>query len=433
MSSALPKVPLREAAQPVSRPVAPSPGETYRQIGVSLWGKGAYEREPVDGGLTKYQQLFRAEQGDIVVNKIWARNGSVAVVDDTLAGCHGSNEFPMFAPIEGRLDPRWMHWVTKTNDFWKQCEQKSQGTSGQNRIKPERFLEVEIPLPPLDVQRRIVARIDELAAKVEEARGLRRVAIEEASSFLPSHLGAKFRELVDYYPVQPLGELSSHIVDGPHQTPTYLPDANGVPFVTVKNMVTGKLSFENLNYVSREDHSVFSRRCRAERGDVLYSKDGATKGRPCYVDTDEEFSFFVSVALIKPLRDRLDGRYLVHFLNSSWIKDRMVDKSRGDMIPHIVLREIRAFPVPLPSLPEQRSIVAELDALQAKLDAVKALQTETAAELDAMLPAILDIAFKGELAPQDPNDERTSYLLQRVEAKRNIGSGARRDGRHSQN
>lgn len=397
MSAALPRVPLREAARPVSRPVTPTPGATYRQLGVSLWGKGAYEREPVDGGLTKYQQLFRAERGDIVVNKIWARNGSVAVIDDSLSGCYGSNEFPMFAPIEGRLDPRWMHWVTKTKDFWAQCDQKSQGTSGQNRIKPERFLEVEIPLPPLDEQRRIVARIEALAAKVEEARGLRGVGIEEASALLPAHLGAKFRELADGYPVQPLGELSSHIVDGPHQTPTYLPDANGVPFVTVKNMVSGKLSFENLNYVSREDHREFSRRCRAERGDVLYSKDGATKGRPCLVDTDEEFSFFVSVALIKPLRDRLDGRFLVHLLNSSWIKDRMIDKSRGDMIPHIVLREIRAFPVPLPSLAEQRCIVAELDALQAKVDAVKAHQAETAAELDALLPAILDKAFKGEL------------------------------------
>ncbi|WP_296201813.1 restriction endonuclease subunit S [uncultured Hyphomicrobium sp.] len=264
-------------------------------------------------------------------------------------------------------------------------------------LKERDIAGVTIPLPPLDEQRRIVARIEELALKVEEARGLRRIAIDETSALLPAYLGAKFRELASRYPILPLGELSSHVVDGPHQTPSYLPDANGVPFVTVKNMVTGKLSFENLNYVSRDDHRDFSRRCRAERGDVLYSKDGATKGRPCYVDTDEEFSFFVSVALIKPLRDRLDGRYLVHLLNSSWIKDRMIDKSRGDMIPHIVLREIRAFPVPLPPLHEQRRIVAELDALQAMVDAVKGLQAETAAELDAMIPAILDKAFKGEL------------------------------------
>jgi type I restriction enzyme, S subunit len=52
--------------------------------------------------------------------------------------------------------------ANKSRDFWDQCDTKSRGTSGQNRIRPERFLEVEIPLPPLDEQHRIVARIEVL-------------------------------------------------------------------------------------------------------------------------------------------------------------------------------------------------------------------------------------------------------------------------------
>ena len=75
----------------------------------------------------------------------------------------------------------------------------------------------------------------------------------------------------------------------------------------------------------------------------------------------------------------------------------MIDKSRGDMIPHIVLREIRGFPVPAPPLEEQYRIVAQLDELQAKAHSVRRFQAETAADLDAMLPAILDRAFKGGL------------------------------------
>jgi type I restriction enzyme S subunit len=60
-------------------------------------------------------------------------------------------------------------------------------------------------------------------------------------------------------------------------------------------------------------------------------------------------------------------------------------------------RQLKAFPVFQPPLPEQRRIVAELDALQAEVDVLKSLQAETTAELDALLPAILDRAFKGEL------------------------------------
>jgi len=149
MTKPWPTVRLGEVLKPVERAEAPIAGTTYRQIGVKLWGEGAYEREPMDGSATKYSQLFRAEAEDVIVNKIWARNGSVAVVPQKLAGCYGSGEFPMFAPKRDRLDSKWIHWLTKTRGFWAQCDQKSQGTSGKNRIKPEQFLRVEIPLPPL--------------------------------------------------------------------------------------------------------------------------------------------------------------------------------------------------------------------------------------------------------------------------------------------
>src|SRR5438132_475579 len=144
MSNSWPTVQLGEVVTPAQRSGAPVPGTTYRQIGVQLWGKGAYERELLDGSQTKYGRLFRAEAGDIIVNKIWARNGSVAVVPASLTGCYGSAEFPMFTPKPDRLDPQWMHWLTKTPNFWEQCDEKSRGTSGKNRIKPEQFLRVEI-------------------------------------------------------------------------------------------------------------------------------------------------------------------------------------------------------------------------------------------------------------------------------------------------
>jgi type I restriction enzyme S subunit len=257
---------------------------------------------------------------------------------------------------------------------------------------------MEMPLPPLPEQRRIVARIEELAAKINEARSLRETAAKETDALTGAELRAKFLALAKVYPVKALGELTSHIIDGPHVTPNYLPNGStGIPFVTVKNMVTGKLTFSNLNYISEEDHKQFTARCMPEFGDVLYSKDGATRGRPCFVDTNREFSFFVSVALIKPLRDRLDGRYLVHLLNSAWIRDIVVDKSRGDMIPHIVLREIRALPVPFPPLCDQRRIVTELDQFQSSVVELKRFQTDITAELDALFPSILQNALEGRL------------------------------------
>ena len=179
-----PMVALGEVMIPVERAESPATGTTYRQVGVKLWGLGAYERESMDGSQTRYKKLSRVEADDIIVNKIWARNGSVALVPKSLAGCYVSGEFPTFIPIREKLEPRWFHWLTKTKSFWEKCNEKSQGTSGKNRIRPERFLEIEIPLPPFPEQRRIVARIEKLAAKIEEARGLRRMAGEETEALI---------------------------------------------------------------------------------------------------------------------------------------------------------------------------------------------------------------------------------------------------------
>jgi type I restriction enzyme S subunit len=214
-------------------------------------------------------------------------------------------------------------------------------------------------------------------------------------AFFSGVSGELFEKLAKKHEIDKLGSICSLITDGPHQTPQYV--ETGIPFVTVRNKVTGQLSFDHLQHITLEDHASFSKRCKPEFGDVLYSKDGATRGRSCYVDSRREFSIFVSVALIKPLRDRLDGRYLAHLLNSKLIKDVMISKSRGDMIPHIVLGQIKDFPVPLPSLSEQRGVVDQLDQLKAKVKSLKNLQSQTEPEIDALMPSILSKAFRGEL------------------------------------
>jgi len=77
-----------------------------------------------------------------------------------------------------------MHWLSKTRGFWNQCDEKSRGTSGKNRIRPEKFLQITIPLPPLEEQRRIVGRIEALAARIAEAQRLRRAAMAEAEGLM---------------------------------------------------------------------------------------------------------------------------------------------------------------------------------------------------------------------------------------------------------
>jgi len=399
MSNNFPMVPLGDVATPVERPEAPMAGKKYRQVGVRLWGEGAYGRESIDGSQTKYSTLSLVETDDIIVNKIWARNGSVAVIPEYLAGGYVSGEFPTFTPLREGLNPRWFHWLTKTKTFWKQCDEKSQGTSGKNRIRPERFLEIKIPLPPLEEQQRIVARIEELAAKVEEARGLRRV--EEEEEVLT---GAEFQIWPDESLIDAacLEEVTTFLYRGRHSaqgdSKHYLIKTQHVQQGHyVKSHVT--LAPEVANKVLPD--------ATARPGDVLIACSAAgCLGRVAqFMETNQVASTDTHVAIARANSQTILPEYLYAYLRGAQGQLQLRSRERGDWtrekigfrLTELNLADLKRVPVPLPSLSEQRRIVAYLDDLQAKVDALKQLQTETSMELDALLPSILDKAFRGEL------------------------------------
>ncbi len=220
MTCIWPRVRLGEVVTPVQRPEVPVPGVAYRQLGVRWWGEGAYEREPVDGSATKYPQLFRAEAGDLVLNKIWARHGSIAVVQATLAGAYGSNEFPMFTPKSDRIEPDWLHWLSKTKNLWQQLDDASRGTSGKNRIRPERILDIVVPLPPLHEQKRVLKRIKAVAAELEGRK--------EAVRHTEADLNALLRSM---------------IANDPNLTPTPMRDLVKLRHLDVQVQPTGTYQF----------------------------------------------------------------------------------------------------------------------------------------------------------------------------------------------
>ena len=389
MNKPWPTAALTDVALPVARPEVPLPGKVYRQIGVKLWGAGAYEREPMEGSRTKYSALSRVEVDDIIVNKIWARNGSVAVVPESLAGCYASSEFPTFAPIQERLYPRWFHWLTKTRDFWKQCDSKSRGTSGKNRIRPEKFLEIGIPLPGLGEQRRIVTRIEELAARIEEARGFRREASEEATALLGSASDAAF-ELRSGWIEAPVIDLC----DPPQYgfTASATADPIGPRFLRITDIQDGQVNWDAVPFC----HCLNPEQYLLRDNDLLFARTGATTGKSFLV-RDCPRAVFASYLIRTRVRRLVSAKYLYWYFQTLSYWSQITGEKRGTGQPNVNGKKLASIRVPVAPPNAQSSIVAYLDDLHAKVDALKRLQAETAAELDAMLPSVLDKAFKGEL------------------------------------
>jgi len=154
-----------------------------------------------------------------------------------------------------------------------------------------------------------------------------------------------------------LGSILKLLTDGTHKTPHYV--AEGVPFISVKDMSSGSISFSNTKFITEKEADELNTRCNPERGDVLLSKVGTT-GVPAPVDTNIKFSLFVSVALLKFNTDLINRDYLINVINSPCVQKQCAENTRGVGNKNWVMRDIANTLIPIAPLREQERIVIEL-------------------------------------------------------------------------
>jgi restriction endonuclease S subunit len=179
MAIEIPFFPLKEIGRIVKREIRLEPNGEYKTVGCKLYGLGVYERETKGGSDIQAKRMFLIEENDFLINRIWAQKGSVGIVPPELEGSVVTNDFPVIELDLTRVYPPYISWYVKTREFWETCRKHSRGTSGRERLSPKELPNIEIPLPDIEEQKRIVARIESLIARIEEARRLRDEAAKE--------------------------------------------------------------------------------------------------------------------------------------------------------------------------------------------------------------------------------------------------------------
>lgn len=290
-----------------------------------------------------------------------------------------------------------------------------------NNVRTEHITEFIVPIPPLAEQKRIVEKIEELMPLIEEygkaeeqlsklnaefpdklRKSILQQAVqgklterdpadEPASELLKSikaekEVLIKSGKIKKEKPLPPisddekpfdipdswewvrLGDLANKFTDGTHSTPKYT--QTGIPFLSVKDMSKGYLDFTNTKFISREEHEVLYKRCNPEKGDLLITKVGTT-GVPVIVNTDKQFSLFVSVALMKFSQQYLSVAFLINIINSPLVQEQAKENTRGVGNKNWVLDDIRNTIIPLPPLNEQKRIVKRVEELLALCDELK--------------------------------------------------------------
>ena len=223
-------------------------------------------------------------------------------------------------------------------------------------ISKSKFCELQIPLPPLEVQQEIVAEIEGYQNVINGARAV-------LDHYRP-HIPVK-----PEWPMAELGEVCD-VRDGTHDSPKYA--LSGYPLITSKNLKNGFIDFTDVNLISREDLDAINKRSKVDAGDLLMPMIG-TIGNPVIADASREYAV-KNVALIKFPKDcQVDNRFLKDVLDSAKMQSRFDRLASGSTQRFIPLGFIRKLEIPLPPLATQQAIVAEIEAEQALVAANREL------------------------------------------------------------
>lgn len=201
--------------------------------------------------------------------------------------------------------------------------------------------------------------------------------------------------------------------DGTHDTPTYVD--KGIPLITSKNLVEGGIDYSNVKYISEKDAISINERSGVNIGDILFAMIG-TIGNPSMVTKDILISI-KNVALFKfTFSKNLSNHFVMYFLD--YAQEDMKNKPSGGLQPFVSLNFLRTYLVPVPPVEEQQRIVSILADSINKIRNIDVLKNELTASVEKAKSKILDLAIRGKLVPQDPNDEPASVLLERIRAEK---------------
>jgi type I restriction enzyme S subunit len=397
MSAKWPRVKLGEVLKQIWREEKVNPSSEYRLLGARWYGGGLFIKDVCLGQQIRADRIYQVQKGDFVYNRLFAWKGSFALAGPESNGCYVSNEFPCFELDQYRLDSNFLWWYFRREIAWNEVLKLSTGATptSRNRLKERIFLNLDIPLPPLAEQRRIVARIEELAAQIKEARILRQQWKEEAKVLARSIAAKFFNESAKLHPLHPLSEFVTVRGGGtPSKSdPSYW--QGEIPWISPKDMKVHELRDAADHISERATQETAAKLIDSGavlivvRGMILsHTFPSAVLRVPGAINQDMK-ALIPSPRLLPEFLCSLLWAYNPQILD-------LVEKSTHDT-RRLEISTLLSTKIPVPSIPGQLRILAEQEALQAQMAVLKSLQAEAATQIDALLPSILMRAFDKDL------------------------------------
>ena len=305
-----------------------------------------------DEAYGKYSH-FLCDVGDFVVAssgiKVEYIDKKMGFIEETMLPlCMNTSTIRFKVLDEKQLRIRYFMYYLKSQHFKGQLAREITG-SAQLNYGPSHLKKMVMPLVAISTQDEIVQKMD----KVQKIIDMRQMELSALDNLIKARFVEMFGDPIinpNAYKRITLNDACTKVTDGTHDTPERYEE--GVLLLTGKNIRATGIAFDDVEYVSEEDHRIIYDRCNPEYGDVLYTNIGVNYGTACFNNLDYEFSM-KNVALLKPKRELLDGHYLWICLN--YMREYILSQNQvGGAQTFMGLATIKKISIPVPSINLQK-------------------------------------------------------------------------------
>ena len=319
----------------------------------------------------------------------------------------------------GSIRPEYLYSFFQSNAYWSQVLEEKEG-SAQPNVNGKKLLNIKVPVVNIETQihiskflnsvrsrqdgknepfpelpqflsdqRRIVSRIEDLAARIEVARELHRRATEETEALILAANDFAFR-FKSGWKVTKVRDICEPTQYG--YTASATTEETGIRFLRITDIQDGHVNWDTVPFCNCDNPEPYL----LKSNDILFARTGATTGKS-FLILNCPRAIFASYLIRIRVQQLVSAEYLYRCFQTPQYWSQIKDEKKGTGQPNVNGKKLGNIQVPIPPTDEQNRIVAYLDDVQLKLDTLKCYQADTTAELDALLPAVLERAFSGEL------------------------------------
>lgn len=287
------------------------------------------------------------------------------------------------------LDSRFLNYILNTEFSRKYSAKVLSVAVGQANINGQKLKTYPIPLPPTKIEQEdiaqalsdvdaLLATLDQMIAKKHDLKQAAMQQLLTGKTRLPGFTGEWSRlDLVRL--------VSTPITDGPHLTPKFY--ADGVPFLSVNNLVDNRIDLTDLRFISKEDDEIFAKKCKPRIGDVLLGK-AASVGKVAIVETEFDFNIWSPIALIRP-GGQINGKFLYYQLLGADSVAQIMLLTNSSSQGNIGMGDIEKIQISFPGSEEQTAIAAVLSEMDSELSALEARRDKINNLKQAMMQDLL--------------------------------------------